>query len=223
MTDLHNNEEPDRRNRAGGRPRKGEAALRKNHLIATAAELFLARGYHHVSLALIAREARVAVRTIYLDFGGKAGLFGAVLQEERLRYLDDAKTLDPAASIPAVLASFGLRHLLFLADSRVTRLRHMVLAETDTNPELTQAWRDAGPTHTSNLLAVYFNDPRVRTQLRPDIPLDLLPTHFISCIAGEYLWPAFSSCPPTGHRTLTQLFEARLTFFLRSVLTAAGG
>ena len=207
------------RRSVGGRPRQGEAALRQRRVIAVALELFLQHGYHHASLALIAREAQVAVRTLYSDFGGKEGLFGAVLQEQRARYLDDALLLDPAASLPAVLASFGLRHVLLLADPRVTRLRHMVLAESNSSPELAQAWRDAGPARTYSLLSAYFNDVRVRQQLRPDTPLDLLPAHFIACIAGDSLWPSASPRLPTGGRSLTQLFEARLGLFLRSVLS----
>jgi TetR/AcrR family transcriptional repressor of mexJK operon len=214
---------PSRTPGAAGRPRKGETEQRRRHLVAVAAELFLEHGYHRVSLALIAREARTAVRTIYLCFGGKAGLFGAVLRAERLRHLDDEHELDPAASIHAALTSFGQRHLDLLADPRVTRLRHMMLAEAGASPELAQSWREIGPVRTRALLARYFADTRVRAQLRPDVPLDLLPAYFVSCIAGEYLWPAFGTEHPGGGRTLPQLLEARLELFLRSVLSASPG
>jgi TetR/AcrR family transcriptional repressor of mexJK operon len=68
---------------SAGRPRSDEVVLRLDQLIACAADLFLKNGYHKVSLSLIAREARVAVRTIYLKFGGKAGLFAAVVHAHR--------------------------------------------------------------------------------------------------------------------------------------------
>jgi nitrite reductase/ring-hydroxylating ferredoxin subunit len=65
--------------RASGRPRADEVEQRTRDLLQVAAELFMAQGYAHVSLRTIAAEARVAARTIYAKFGGKLGLFEAVV------------------------------------------------------------------------------------------------------------------------------------------------
>jgi len=89
---------------AAGRPRKGEMDERKIHLIRVAEALFLERGYQRVSLAAIAGEARVAVRTIYLGFGGKAGLFRAVISEVGRRFIDDQHALDPDHATPCVIS-----------------------------------------------------------------------------------------------------------------------
>ena len=63
-----------------GRPRKGEELLSRDRLLDTAFSLFLEYGYGNLSLETIARDARVSMRTIYSQFGGKAGLFGAVIR-----------------------------------------------------------------------------------------------------------------------------------------------
>ena len=63
-----------------GRPRKGEESLSRDRLLDTALKLFLEHGYGNLSLETIARDARVSMRTIYSQFGGKAGLFGAVIK-----------------------------------------------------------------------------------------------------------------------------------------------
>src|SRR6476469_2481319 len=73
--------------KAAGRPRACDLEARHHNLIHTAGQLFLQHGYGKVSLEMIAREAHVAVRTIYVKFGGKAGLFGAVLAANRDRFL----------------------------------------------------------------------------------------------------------------------------------------
>lgn len=41
---------------------------------------FLEHGYGNLSMETIARDARVSLRTVYSQFGGKAGLFGALIR-----------------------------------------------------------------------------------------------------------------------------------------------
>ena len=85
-------------------------------LLATAAEMFLARGYAATSVDAIAAEAGFTTGAIYSNFGGKADLFLAVLEtltagelgavrdalaaattdEQRLAVFTDAATADSA-------------------------------------------------------------------------------------------------------------------------------
>ena len=64
--------------KAAGRPRAADKEARHLALLHTAKRLFLEKGYSKVSLEMIAREAHVAVRTIYVKFGGKAGLLSLI-------------------------------------------------------------------------------------------------------------------------------------------------
>lgn len=204
---------------AAGRPRKGEEDGRRTHVIAVATALFLESGFHQVSLARIARNARVAVRTIYSSFGGKAGLFQAVLQTIRKRFLDEEKLLAPAASdIAGVLGHFGLRYLRFLADPQVARIRRMALADAGGRQDLAHAFLDADPGLQHGQLARYFADERVREKIRSDVPVELLPTFFIACVAGDYLWPAITADVQDSDEHLQRHLEGRLPLFLRAVL-----
>ena len=54
-------------------------AQTRRGVLASAGALFRAHGYTAVSMPAIAREAGVAVETIYRGFGSKAGLFKAVI------------------------------------------------------------------------------------------------------------------------------------------------
>jgi len=223
MDDIiwHTAQEPAGAGRPGaaGRPRKGEMDERKIHLIRVAGTLFLERGYQRVSLAAIASEARVAVRTIYLGYGGKAGLFRAVISEMRRRFIDDQQALDPEHAIGNVLRGFGLAYLRFLADPQVRQMRRLMLAEAGSNSEMEHAAQGLGVDQTRATLAKYFADRRVRAKLRCDVAPDLLPAYFIACIAGEHLWPdglAWDSAPRNPSQ---RLVDARLNLFLRSVLS----
>src|SRR4051794_2571857 len=62
-----------------GRPAGGTDGQRRGDLLATAFELFITHGYADVTLAMVAQEAHVAVRTIYVKFGGKEELLRAII------------------------------------------------------------------------------------------------------------------------------------------------
>src|SRR5688500_20182783 len=59
--------------------RADQVAQTRRDVLASAGALFRAHGYTAVSMPVIAREAGVAVETIYRGFGSKAGLFKAVI------------------------------------------------------------------------------------------------------------------------------------------------
>src|SRR5438874_7631525 len=69
--------------KAAGRPKAADVEARTQELLQAAGTLFLKNGYTKTSLESIARAAHVAVRTIYVKFGGKAGLLRAVLADKR--------------------------------------------------------------------------------------------------------------------------------------------
>jgi AcrR family transcriptional regulator len=59
--------------------RADQVAQTRRDVLASAGALFRAHGYTAVSMPTIARDAGVAVETIYRGFGSKAGLFKAVI------------------------------------------------------------------------------------------------------------------------------------------------
>lgn len=191
------------RSPGSGRPRSADLDLRRSTLLAVATRLFLQRGYHGVSLAAIAREAHVALRTIYLGFGDKAGLLASVQAESRATFAVHYTLLDPAASLPAALLAFGLAYVDFLAE-------HQPLHAGEA-PAAGQARPgNAALEMTRSRLADYFDHPAVRCQLRSEIDTALAASHFIACISGERLWRGGGAELP-----------ARVKLFLRSVLRDA--
>ncbi|MGN9913832.1 TetR/AcrR family transcriptional regulator [Phytohabitans sp. LJ34] len=60
--------------------RQAQAAQTRQDVLAAAREAFLEHGYTGTTLAAIAKAAGVVVETIYRGFGGKAGLFKAVVE-----------------------------------------------------------------------------------------------------------------------------------------------
>jgi AcrR family transcriptional regulator len=171
-----------------GRPKAADAEARLQELVMTAAQLFMDKGYNKVSLEMIAKQARVAVRTIYVKFGGKAGLFAAVIAAGRNHFFANMDDVDTTTRpLRDVLFDFGLHLTSLLTSPIAISLHRMVIAESQSNPELAQAFFDVGPAQTRAHLIRLFSRPDIRAQLRDDVPLDMLVIQLLNCLMGDQI------------------------------------
>lgn len=169
-----------------GRPRADEVEARLRNLLATAARLFLDKGYSGVSLEMIAREAHVAVRTIYVKFGGKTGLLNAIIKGGRARFFSSMGDMQSdTRALEQILGDFGLRFLELVSSPAAIELQRMVIAEAKTNPELATAFHQAGPAQTMDMLTRFFARPEIAVQFRADVPRPMLPAHLLNCLMGD--------------------------------------
>ena len=174
--------------KTAGRPRAAEAEARTQELVEIAAQLFLEKGYSKVSLEMIAKQARVAVRTIYVKFGGKADLFMAVINAGCAHFFGNMHHMETSVQpLREILLDFGLRFVQLVMSPAVLSVHRMVIAESLSNPELAQAFYDAGPRQTREALQRLFTRPDIQEQLREDIPVEMLVVHLQNCIMGDQL------------------------------------
>jgi TetR/AcrR family transcriptional repressor of mexJK operon len=171
-----------------GRPRAADVEARTQNLIATASALFLSKGYSNVSLEMIAREAHVAVRTIYVKFGGKAGLLNAAITNARDQsFADMADIARDMRPVEQVLVDYARRFLSLVLRPAAISLHRMVIAEAMTNHELAVTFNEAGPVKTRETLGRYFSRPDVQAHFRDDLTPLALTVHFSNCIMGDQL------------------------------------
>lgn len=202
--------------RGAGRPRACDAEARTQELINSAGELFLEKGYAKVSLEMIARRARVAVRTIYVKFGGKSGLFREVLLSGRNAYFATMEDLGTnRRPVREVLVDFGVRIHDMLSSPTAIQLYRMVIAEAHRDPELAEAFYEAGPRQSREALNRYFTRPDVRSQFRADIPPEQLTIHLINCLMGDHLKRYLFNPQAGREREDALLVEQRVDLFLR--------
>lgn len=168
-----------------GRPRAADLEARNNNLIDTAGQLFLRMGYSKVSLELIAREAHVAVRTIYVKFGGKSGLFQAVVIAARDKFIAPQKMEQDQRSFKEIVGEFSEHFRAMINAPDALEVQRMVIAEARINPEVAQSFFDAGPRHSREMLARFFSRPDIRAQLRDDIDVIMLPGFLLNCVTGD--------------------------------------
>lgn len=206
--------------KAAGRPRACELEARTNNLIQTAGELMLKHGYGKVSLETIAREAHVAVRTIYVKFGGKAGLFQAVLLANRSRFFTASQVESDMRPFRQVISEFSLQFYDMITAPEALSMQRMVIAEAASNPELSTSFYDAGPRQTRDMLMRYFARPDVRAQLRENLALEVVPTFLLNCVQGESFGRFLFQPVPQAREEVVKALEQRLDLFYHSVLRA---
>jgi TetR/AcrR family transcriptional repressor of mexJK operon len=204
--------------RGAGRPKASDVEARMQDLIDVAAQLFLANGYTRTSLESIARAARVAVRTIYVKFGGKAGLLEAVLMSRRdafFRMRDMEHDMRPFRD---VVDDFAHQFFDLLCKDQLIAMQRVVIAEAADNPELARTFYDAGPRLTREMLERFFAREDIRAQLRPDLPYEQLPVFLTSAISGDAMQRFVFPHDQPRHAEAHRMLEQRLEMFHRAVL-----
>ena len=204
--------------KAAGRPRAADLEARHKNLIEKAGQLFLELGYGKVSLELIAREAHVAVRTIYVKFGGKSGLFKEVLIANRDRFISPHQLETDPRPLQEVIGEFSEHFLDMITAPEALAVQRMVVAEAKTNPELAHSFYDAGPRQSREMLSNYFARPDIRAQLRDDLVMELIPGYLINCVMGDpFSRFLFDPAEQPRDDVRTKLHQ-RLALFYQSVL-----
>ncbi len=205
-------------NKPAGRPRAADLEARNQNLIDTAGQLFLALGYGKVSLELIAREAHVAVRTIYVKFGGKAGLFKEVLAANRDKFISPQKMEADTRPFKEVVNEFSEHFLEMITTPEAVEVQRMVIAEAKTSPEVATSFYEAGPRQSRDMLGRYFSRPDVRSQLRDELELDQLPSFLLGCVVGDGLYRFMFNPADQAPDDVRRRLHQRLELFYASVL-----
>ena len=157
----------------GGRPTRQESERRLKRLLDIARRRFLAAGYRGTSLEGIAREAKVAKKTLYHRFGNKAGLFAATVEALRESWIAELRNFVIETERPKVVLEKVALHLLEVG-TRPDRiaLQRLMIAEAHRAPGLVNGRYEKGAPRGMEPLAAYFRAASARHALKlDDIPL----------------------------------------------------
>ncbi len=204
--------------KGAGRPRAEEVQARTEDLKRTAARLLLEKGYANVSLEMIAREARVAVRTIYIKFGGKIGILKALMQEKREQLFDSIDMGQDPRPLQEVLNDFATRLYNLLTSPDAVGLQRMLAAEARSNTELIDTFFAMGPDVSRQAIAQFLQRPEVRAQLRDDLPFEQLPVLLINAVLGDQLSRVLRDKQEGTPEECARALSQRMAMFYRSVL-----
>ncbi|QSA99454.1 TetR/AcrR family transcriptional regulator [Methylomonas sp. EFPC1] len=166
-----------------GRPCKGDEQQSRDRLLDAALQLFLENGYGNLSMETIARDAQVSLRTIYSQFGGKAGLFGALIRRCSDQFIG---SLSDDCELEEALTNFARQFLFRITRPDVLRMRAILIGESPRFPDLATQFYEQGPRRTLGLLAQFFMRQQ-QAGLITEMDPYFLADQFISAVRGERL------------------------------------
>lgn len=162
---------------------RGEA--RRRVILAAAKVVFLRRGFEAATLDEIIQRSGGSRATLYAQFGGKDGLFAAIVEDLRETITAPLSVgLEPTKPPGAVLAAFAQRYLDRLLEADNLGLYRLVIAEAQRFPALGRRVFAAGPAAAAATLAAYLQAETQRGRLavrRPDMTARL----FLEMIKGD--------------------------------------
>jgi AcrR family transcriptional regulator len=105
---------------AGGTKRLPRA-VREQQMLDAAVQMFSVNGYHETSMDAIAAEAQISKPMLYLYYGSKEELFGACLDRELSRFVDEVRSkIDFSQSARDLLRNAVLSFLTYIDTNRAS-------------------------------------------------------------------------------------------------------
>ncbi|WP_343222151.1 TetR/AcrR family transcriptional regulator [Methylomonas paludis] len=191
--------------------------MSRDRLLDSARQLFLEYSYGNLTMETIAKDAHVSLRTIYSQFGGKAGLFGAVIR----RYSDQfVGTLARDKPLEEALLTFARQFLQSMTLPEIIRIRAILIAESPRFPELALQFYEQGPRRTLNYLAEFFKFQQAAGRIAP-FDAEFLAEQYLSLLRGEqyYRLQLGLELPPCDAK-ICDLAEQATQLFLHGCLLA---
>jgi AcrR family transcriptional regulator len=209
---------PARPRRAIRRTWRGDQKSEQIRLTAT--ELFLRHGYEGVSVDAIIRIVGGSKTNIYNHFGGKEGLFVAIVEGLTEDLLASFVTIDVSnLSVGKGLRSLSLALLDILLQEKHLALQRLVIAEAARFPALGRAWFACGPEASRRIIARFIEQQQRTGRLRRSDPHESA-TLFHDMISFDLLHRAMVGDRPTDN-DIHQRIEAAIKVFLHGFARTA--
>ena len=140
-------------------PEAGRAELRRAAFLKAARDVFLESGYEAANMAEIVKRAGGSLSTLYAQFGGKKGLFEAMI-DARVKDLTAQMHIELAAHAPLKegLRRIGETFLFKQAEAESLDVFRLMVAQAKKFPELAEAWGKRAPEMVRRALADYLSD-----------------------------------------------------------------
>src|SRR6266436_6996111 len=157
---------------------------RRERIVRLAAPLFLKKGYDNVSIDEIIGVVGGSKATIYAWFGGKEGLFEAVVRQE-CRDVTMAIHVDAAGSLEAQLTEIGQSFLAMVLSPPILEFHRLMVSLGRTFPETGRLFYQTGPATAYNIVATWIEKQQAAGRICKDDPKRLAAL-FLDMLIGEH-------------------------------------
>lgn len=171
--------------------RREGALSRQRAILEAAGHLFAKHGYAATSMPAVAKQAGVALDTIYASIGTKPKLF-RLLIETAISGKDEAVEADRRDYVHAIrkatdpVAKLGIyANAIATLQLRLAPLLQVLTAATAAHPDLAVLWQQIAARRATNMLE-FARDLKSTGRLRPDLSVETAADIIWSMNAPEY-------------------------------------
>jgi TetR/AcrR family transcriptional regulator, mexJK operon transcriptional repressor len=188
---------------------------RRRAFIEAATAAFLEKGYAGTTLDDIIARSGGSRQTLYALFGGKQGLFKALVAERCAMIFDLLCREDMLDRAPdEILVDLGIRFIEAVTTPDALGVYRLVVSEGIFMKELAEQFWENGPARTRALLARYFEQQVRRGTLRLADP-EQAAHQFWGMLLGNFQFQCLLGLRPAPDRAETEAYvRAAVTRFL---------
>ena len=125
-------------------------------ILHSAIDLFCHQGFSNTSMDEVAKHAGVSKQTVYSHFGSKDDLFVASIESKCVVHQLTENLLVDASQPEVVLTIFAQQFGAMIVSEEAIRVFTTCVAQSDTHPEVSELFYNAGPKHILNLVKGYL-------------------------------------------------------------------
>ncbi|MDQ0509481.1 TetR/AcrR family transcriptional regulator [Ancylobacter amanitiformis] len=179
-----------------GASRADAESSKRRDIIDGARRAFFDKGFDGASMDEVAKTAGVSKATIYAYFSGKAELFEALVQNDRMRSAESLFTVDASITdVDALLRRIGTSFMTMMVQPDHIRLLRMVMGAAEKFPRIGRTFYDAGPCHGGQRLAQLLHEQAELGRLQLDDELAAAHVFFNICQGNMVKALLFSDAP----------------------------
>jgi len=210
--------------KASGRPRRNARALaparpepvdqRRERIVRMAAPLFLKKGYANVSIDEIIGMVGGSKATIYAWFGGKEGLFEAVVRQ-KCQDVTMAIEVDQKGSLEDQLTHIGQSFLAMVLSPPILEFHRLMVSIGRTFPEAGRLFFTSGPVSAYSIVASWIAQHQQHRLIADEDPYRLA-VLFLDMLIGEHQLGWLTSMPRAARREkIDETVRIAVKIFLR--------
>lgn len=198
---------------------KSYSEAKRKELLKVATELFLEQGYSRVSVNAIVKRAGGTKTNIYTYFGGKEGLFRAIIENLSQEISQPLLRVDITDLSPQeALTVFGRKYLSVVLSKQAFGLHRLAIAESGQFPELGRIWHTAGPEDAYQELGKYIAKQQQLGRFRNYEPR-LAATQFLAMLLNDiHLKLMLGLIEPPSNKEIDLLVDETVKAFLHGMI-----
>ncbi|HEY2757261.1 MAG TPA: TetR/AcrR family transcriptional regulator [Pseudolabrys sp.] len=187
---------------------------KREQILRAAADLLLERGYAGVSVDEVVARAGGSKTNVYTYFGGKDGLFAAVMQRFCDEIVGPLKAIDVRGlSLRDALIRIGATFLGVLLERRALEVHRLAVAEAHRHPDAARAFFNAAPEETYAAIAKLVAAQQAEGRLRAGDPRRFAAI-FLDSLTGDAQLRALTGMATIDADQRARLIETAADIFL---------